>query len=171
MSKDHLDFDYASHHLILSSKFFKKLTIDPKIQIVKKKREKHSLKSTPLINSSIHALTKSVGCGTILSAFCSHHPTDIHVLSSYCFTLLLYPYMIHPPSLFSFFLTSQFFWRLGKWSEKSKKIKRERGSERKTSSTLVKDQENMKVGGGLTTVVTRTEGREAVRSWVYLRSL
>jgi len=27
MSKDHLDFDYASHHLILSSKFFKKLTV------------------------------------------------------------------------------------------------------------------------------------------------
>jgi len=69
MSKDHLDFDYASHHLILSWKFLKKLTvirIDPKIQIVKKKREKHSSKSNPLINSSIYALTKSVGCGTIL---------------------------------------------------------------------------------------------------------
>jgi hypothetical protein len=47
--------------------------------------------------------------------------------------------------------------------EEVKKIKRERRSERKTS-TLVKDKENMKVGGGPTTVVTRTEGREAVRS-------
>jgi hypothetical protein len=46
---------------------------------------------------------------------------------------------------------------------KTKKIKRERGSERKTTSTLVKDQENMKVGGGLTTVEVQTEGREAVR--------
>jgi hypothetical protein len=44
-----------------------------------------------------------------------------------------------------------------------KKIKREGRSERKTSSTLVKDQENMKVGGGLTTVEVQTEGREAVR--------
>jgi len=50
------------------------------------------------------------------------------------------------------------------FSEKTKKIKRERGSDRQTSSTLVKDQENMKVGGGPPTVVTRTEGREAVRS-------
>jgi hypothetical protein len=72
MSKDHLDFDYASHHLILSSKFLKKLTvirIDPQIQIVKKnkkEREKHSLKYNPLINSSIYALTKSVRCGTFL---------------------------------------------------------------------------------------------------------
>jgi hypothetical protein len=49
------------------------------------------------------------------------------------------------------------------FSEKTKKIKRERGSERQTSSTLVKDQENMKVGGGLTTVEVQTEGREAVR--------
>jgi hypothetical protein len=29
----------------------------------------------------------------------------------------------------------------------------------------------MKVGGGLTTVEVQTEGREAVRGWVYLRSL
>jgi len=47
---------------------------------------------------------------------------------------------------------------------KTKKIKRERRSERKTPSTLVKDQENMKGGGGLTTVEVQTEGREAVRS-------
>jgi len=144
MSKDHLDFDYASHHLILSPKFLKKWTvirIDSQIQIVKKKRERemHSLKSNPLINSSIHALTKSVGCGAILSAFCSHHPTDIHVLSSYWSTLLLYPH--RPSSLFLFFFVFRGDCPLV--SERQKKIKRERGAERQTSSTLVKDQENM----------------------------
>jgi hypothetical protein len=94
--------------------------------------------------------------GPFFSAFCSHYPTDIHVLSSYCFTLLLYPY-IRPLSFYFFVFL------LNTVRKKTKKIKRERGSERKTTSTLVKDQENMKVGGGLTTVEVQTEGREAVR--------
>jgi hypothetical protein len=50
--------------------------------------------------------------------------------------------------------------KVGKAERRGQKKKRER----EEVSTLVKDQENMKVGGGPTTVVTRTEGREAVRS-------
>ena len=94
-SKNETLADYASDHLILSWKFLKKLTvitIDPKIQIVKKKRER-SIHCSP-----ISASTKSVGCGTILFGLSF---SDIHVPSSYCFTLLLYPYIL--PLSFYFF--------------------------------------------------------------------
>ena len=66
MSKEQLDFDYASSHFEL--KILEKVNShkDRSKDTNCQKREKHSLKYIPLINSSFHALIKSVGCGTIL---------------------------------------------------------------------------------------------------------
>jgi hypothetical protein len=116
--------------------------MDPKIQIVKKirEREKHSLKSNPLINSSI--------CFDKVGGLWDHSFQPFVLITRHISTCLVpidphFCFTHHPPLSFYFFCLSETSSVDRTRLRKTKKIKRERGAERQTSSTLVKDQENM----------------------------